>query len=765
MAGTTINEQGGHEDALAYLRRKAWGAGLALLLALGAVGWRLWYLQVHEGSYYFGQAQQQALRPITIPASRGEILDSTGRVLAEDVPSFAATLSYTPHPPSPQEVALLAGILRLAPSQIEAAAAGLRTAAAAQPYAPTVLKTGLTPAQYTAIEQNLVDLPGVNVEDQPIRVYPGIPGDTDPGEEVAANILGYVKAGSVSGEVTGAAGIEQTFNTLNPSLHTPAAGLAGVDGKELVTIDTSGHPVKQVAVQEPVPGNNVVLTIDAGLQAVAQRALEAQLVALRTKTFTGDGGPYPGAYWGAAVAIDVHTGAILALASVPTINPNAFAQDAIALPGSAAAASFASQFQAWQGDTLGQPFLDHATQSAFAPGSTFKPITAIAALEAGVLTPTTHLPCPTAITVGNTVLHNWISVFGGNLDLEEAIGRSCDTFFYQVGQMVGVNAIDQVAQEFGLGQATGLWELPGEAVGTVSSPAAYQTVYGLPWNLDLTMQTAIGQGMNAYTVIQMADYIAALANGGTLYTPYLVSEVTDGRTGKVVWKQQPEVRRRIGLTPEIVQAIHQAMASVTQCNSAWWADAIDSDCGTAYWTYYGFTSETQQYLGHAITVAGKTGTAQVAVTGNPNGWWVSFAPANNPQIAIVVETEKSGDGFVGGAPIAREMYDYYFGLDKAMFDAGAADQIIPGVVQEYFGLPADQHYPDWWGPAPAKPAQGSAPSAGAAQHGSATYAGTAPGGATAGATPGGGAPGTAPGGGATAAAGKGPAASGGAAAG
>ena len=700
MADTTINAHNGHEQAGAYLRRKAWGAGVVLLCAVGALCWRLWQLQVRQGDYYFGQAQQEALRPITIPAARGEILAANGTVLAEDVPSFTATLSYTPRPLTAAQVALLAQILGVPPAQITTAEQGLQAANTGQPYAPVILRSGLSPQQYTALAQNLPNLPGVNVEAQPVRVYPGIPGNADPGPELAANVLGYVRAGSVPGEVQGDAGIEQTFNALNAKLHTNAAGLAGRDGQELVEVDTSGHPVSQFALRQPVPGNNVVLTLHPGLQAIAQRALQAQLVALRTRTFTGEGGPYPNAAWGAAVAIDVRTGAILALASVPTINPNAFAQDAIAPPGSAAAQAFAQQYHAWAADTKGAPFYDHAIQDIYPPGSTFKPITAIAALQAGIVTPYTHLPCPALLPVGNAVLHNWLPYFDGNMDLEEAIGQSCDTWFYQVGARVGISAIDRVAAEFGLGQSTGLWELPGEASGVLSSPAAYKQAYGLPWTTALTMQTAIGQGLNEFTVLQVADYIAAIANGGTLYQPYLVSEVTDARTGRVVWKQQPVVRRRIPMSPTVYQAVVQAMTAVTQWNTSWQADGVATPNGTGYWAFYNFPQETQQYLGHAITVAGKTGTAQTSPTVTPNGWWVSFAPANNPQIAIVVEADQSNEGFVGGAPVAREMFDYYFGLDKAMYDAGQESQIIPPIIEQYFGLAPTQQVPDWWGPPP-----------------------------------------------------------------
>lgn len=682
------------EDRLRYVRGRAVAAGLIFLVAIGGLGYRLWQLQFQKGQYYYDQAQWEGLSSIQIPAARGEILDSSGTVLARDVPQFAATLAYTPRPPDTAEVALLAQILNLDPSAIEAAAASLRQD---RPFAPVVLRSGLTPAQYTTIAENETRLPGVDVVAQPIRQYPGIPGDIDPGPALAANILGYIQAGDVPGDVKGAYGVEDSFNTLPSSLHVAGLGLAGADGKEVVEVDPNYHPVRINGIDQPTAGNNVVLSIDAGLQAVTQRALEAQLAALRTRTFGSDGGPFPNAWWGAAAAIDVRTGQVLALASVPTFNPNVFAQGAVALKGSAAQKAFDQQFTVWNQDVLGKPFIDHAIYDPVAPGSTFKPITAIAALEHGVITPSEHLSCPPVIMVGNFPLHNWIPVWGGNLDLSEALGRSCDTYFYTVGSDVGIDAIDQVAEAFGLGQPTGQIALQGENPGSVSSPA-YAQQHKEPFTLATTMQSAIGQGYNAFNVLEMADYIAALANGGTLYRPYFINAI-QSPDGKVLWKQQPEIRNHIPLTPEIVTAIHQAMAAVTELHPEWANDGADSTFGTAYWPFYQFTQLTQQYLGRAITVAGKTGTAETGGSAN-DGWFVCFAPADNPEIAIVIHTENSGEGFVGGAPIAREMLDYYFKLDQAMWRAGKADQLIPPEVQQYFGLAADQHYPDWWGAPP-----------------------------------------------------------------
>ncbi len=678
------------------MRRKAWAAGILFGLLLTAIVGRMWQLQVKRGAYFYAQARTQAVRLVQIAAPRGEILSAGGAVLAEEVPSFAATLSYTVQPPSSAEVQLLASILQIPASTINKAVQTLQTGGV---LTPLVLRADLSAAQYTSLVEHTAQLPGVKVVAQATRVYPGIPGASDPGQELAANLIGYVRAGTVPGSLTGAEGIEFSYN----SIALPGgghAGLAGTPGEDLVQLNNSGYPVHTVQVRAPQAGDNVVLTIDAKLQAVLQHALNRQLVALRSRSFSGEGGPYPQAYSGGAVVIDVRTGAILAAASEPTVNPNAFAQAAQAQPGSATAQSFAAQFQKWSTSSL-HPFIDRVLGQAVAPGSTFKPITTIAALEQGTITPQQRLPCPPQISLGNgNILTNWIPVFDGNLDLNEAMAMSCDTYFYKVGAATGISAIDRVATEFGLGQLTGQDDLYGEVAGTLSSPTEAATL-GQVWNQAVVMQSAIGQGYSAFTLLQMADFVAALANGGTLWRPYFVSAI-QSPVGRVVWQQKPKVTRQIPLSPSIVSAVHQAMTTVTQINPAWYNYGAVQDFGTGYWAFYGFTAETQKYLGQAITVAGKTGTAQLGGSQTPDGWWISYAPANNPQIAVVVRTDHSNEGFVGGAPIAREVYDYYFGLDRAMWKAGAANQIIPAAVQQYFGQTT--HYPSWWGPPPAAPA-------------------------------------------------------------
>jgi penicillin-binding protein 2 len=671
-----------------------------LAVSLLVVMARMWQLQVVEGAALYKAALDESRRVVTIPAPRGKILDRNGIVLATDVAQFAAELTANGQPPSPQEQALLENILGISPTAMAAAVKALYGSGQVQ---PVVLRNDLTPEEYTELAQDRPSLPGVKIISQPMRIYPGIPGDRNPGQELAANLIGFIKDGAVPGTVTGAAGIEASYNGPQqlPGGGT-VPGLQGSNGEAYLVVGRNGA-VQQQRLIPPVPGDNVVLTINAKLQAVLQRALTDQMAALRTRYFSGEGGPYPNAYAGAAVVIDVNNGQVLAAASEPTFNPNAFAQATLAAPGSAAAARFAAQYQAWATQP-GEPFVDHVVSDVAPPGSTFKPITAIAALESGVITPAERLPCPPYIQLApGYVLHNWIPVFDGYLNLTQAIAQSCDTYFYRVGAQTGIQAIDRVAAEFGLGQLTGQHALYGEDPGQMSSPAVEPKSEG-PWTPALTMQSAIGQGFSDFNPLEMADYVAALANGGTLWRPYFVLEIT-APDGKVLIRHEPQVRRHIPLSPAIVQAIHTAMEGTVERVPAWYQDGVTSDWGTAYWPFYDFTAETQQYLGKAITVAGKTGTAQVVPGQTSDGWFISFAPVNHPQIAVVVFIHHANEGFASGAPIVREVYDYYFGLDKAMWRAGAAANIIPGVVQGYFGQ--SNQIPDWWPATPPPPSASS----------------------------------------------------------
>lgn len=696
------------------IKKKAIGGRVVLLLAAFALVLRLADLQVVQGHSLFSAAQNQSFRDVTLPAPRGEILDSSGTVLAMDVPRYEAVLGYAATPLSTAQQASLASILGIAPRAVRQAMASAQQAGVQ----PVVLSSDLTAAQQTLLDENLASLPGVSVRTIPVRVYPGLPGGTFPGTALAGNILGYIFPNSKNNqEIQGMDGVEETFNGPLHDGGRTILGLAGTPGTEVIETNSNGQAIKVLRQQAPVSGNSVELTINGGLQAIAQRALQDQMQLLRTQP-VGGAGPFPDAYAGAVVVIDVHTGAILALASEPGYNPNVWSQYTTAVANdppsalAAAAQSFSRQYAAWT-TAPGRPQLDKAIGYTSPPGSIFKPIVAIAALEQGAITANEHIPCPGTYQVApGFYLNNWITGFDGNLDLQEALAFSCDTYFYQVGVKTGISAIDRVAQAFGLGQPTGQRDLPGEVPGTLSGPSIL-TQLGIPgpWTPADTMETSIGQGFNAFNPLEIADYVAALANGGTLYRPYVVSAVRSP-SGQVLEQFGPVVRSKIPVPAAILSEVATAMQAVTAIDPAWYADGAQADWGTAYWPFYDFTQQTQQYLGKSIIVAAKTGTAQTT-TGSattPNGWFISFAPADSPQIAVVTFVEHANEGFSSGAPIAREIYAYYFGLDKAMWQAGAANAILPSVIRSYFGMRTP--YPPSWGTPPVPGASASSSGAG-----------------------------------------------------
>lgn len=642
------------EEKLAALKRK--GTIMLVLLAVAVlvlVG-RLAMLQVQNGRHYLTLAQGERIRIVHLPAPRGKILDSHGLPLATNRPSFTASLVYTGNRMSAQEVALLSRILGIDPNIIRKADAQLLQGV---PYTPVRLKSDLTPQQSTLLDEQRSLLPGVVVQPEPMRTYPGL-GDKQPGQDLAANVLGYIGRGNTPIEVVGKAGVERSFNGPLDLGGRKFLGLEGKQGIEQVEVDALGHPVRYAGGQPPQPGNNVVLTLNAHLQDVAQRALAQNLADLRTHHFF-DGGPFP-ATQGAVVAIDPRSGRILALASQPTYNPNDFARSVYDLPGSPGWKAWQREYAALaSGKAPGHPLVDHAISDLSAPGSTFKPITALAALLGKVITPDQRISCPPYIQVGPERKHNWVRA-GGILNLYQAIGRSCDTYFYQVGERTGIQRIEAMARQFGLGQPTGQRALAGEEPGFVAGPDTQRKLgYKRPWNVSDTMDAAIGQGFNSFNVLEMANYVATLANGGTRYRPYLISSV-QSPSGPVLWANHPQVVGHVNVPAADFAVIRQAMVDVTQYHRSWIGQA-DAPFGTAYVAFQDWPALSKKYTGHVIPVAAKTGTAEQ--TGQvPNGWFICFAPADHPTIAIAVYVREGDEGVLSGAPVARDILSAYFGI-------------------------------------------------------------------------------------------------------
>jgi penicillin-binding protein 2 len=650
------------DDRQRWAERKATAAIAVIALLFVALLTRLGVLQLAEGAHYAAIAQGQQIREVPVAAPRGQILDRSGIVLATDIPSATAELVYTRDPLSPAEVSLLAKILGISPDIIHKADQQRRSQPA---YEPVRLKTDLSPEETTLLEEDKAELPGLNVVYEPIRYYPGLPGWPDPGQDLAAHVLGYVQIGADPLDVTGAYGLEKSFQGPLNVDGRQILGLGGIDGTEEVAVDAQGRPQQVLAEQAPVPGNNVVTTIDARLEAVAQAELRRHMEELRTQGNWGppDPGPFPTAFAGAVVAMDPNTGAVLALASEPAFNPNDFAKAAHVLPGTPAWLAWQKEWQQLN-TTPGRPLVDHAVSDLFPPGSTFKPLTALAALSAGTITPYEKIGCPGALEVTpGYYKHDWVPSGQGVLNLFQAIGVSCDTYFYTVGARTGIAAIDAMARQFMLGEPTGQTALGGEMPGQIASPAVKAKIYPKqPWYLSETMDAAIGQGYTAVNLLEWADYVATLANGGTVYQPYFVKEITSP-DGKVLATYRPVVRGHVNLPAEDFQIIHQAMATTTQYNPGWTSDGVYSNWGTAAYMFTDYYAELHK-LGKNIVIAAKTGTSEV--TGINNGEFICYAPADKPTIAIAIYVQHGGGGAVSGGPICKAMVEEYFGLPDTL---------------------------------------------------------------------------------------------------
>lgn len=569
--------------------------GIAFLILL----LRLWYMQILEGDRYFSLSTTNRLRVRPVEAPRGFILDRHGEVLVENRPTF--DLYATPEDvTNPIEVmATLAQILGVPVAEIQSRLAEGRE----RPYQPLLIRKDLDERMMVAVEERRLDLPGISLHIRPTRAYPSA--------EMAANLLGYVSEVNQAqlareefqdfrpGENLGQAGVERRFD----------AFIRGIDGGEQVEVDARGRALRLVSRIEPRSGSNIYLTIDKRIQEAAEAAFAGKR--------------------GTVVVMNPTTGEILAMVSRPSYDPNLFAQR---LTG-----------DEWQriANDPSHPLQNRAFQAQYPPGSVFKLIVAIAGLESGALTPETKFGCPGYFYLGNVRFDDWKKGGHGTLDLRSAIVNSCNVYFYQAGLKVGIEEITRVARAFGLGESPGL-DLGDEAKGHLPNPQPRRR--GEPgWSAGNTVVASIGQGLVVTSPMQLLSMVSAIANGGTIYRPWVVKRIA-ALSGEVLDEYEPEPIRQISIKPETLAFIRQAMLGVV-------------DEGT------GARSKVP-----GIPIGGKTGTAQVVRKGEgkgqaelkDHGWFVSFAPVDNPQIAVVVLVENGGFGGLVAAPVAKAVYEAAF---------------------------------------------------------------------------------------------------------
>ena len=604
------------QDGAPELRRRSQLLFIFIAVAFLGLITRLVFLQIVEGERFTYLSENNRIRIKRVPGTRGMIFDREGQLLVDSRPSF--DLIFVPEDSERPETTLklLAGYLRRDPIELLKTFEENKNRAA---FDELVLGRDIDWPAVVAVETHQLELPGVSLRARPRRNYSDGP--------MAAHVLGYLgeinqkqlkllkDQGYVLGDEIGQYGLERRWEEL----------LRGQSGGQQVEVDALGRRVRVLHEVTDVPGYTVHLTLDRQLQETAYEALKGKE--------------------GTIVALDVHSGAILALASTPAFDPNTFARGIKA--------------DEWSGlikDQL-RPLSNRATQGQYPPGSTFKIVMSIAGLEEGVIQPESFIQDPGFYSFGNRSFRDWKKGGHGAVNLHRAIVESCDTYFYQLGPKLGIDRIAKWANAFGLGEKTGI-ALDDERSGTIPSTEWKRKRYRQPWFPGETVSVAIGQGYVTVTPLQLANMMAAVANGGKLYRPYVVNKV-ESVDGATVREYGPEVIRTIELKPDTLKRVRAALA-----------DVVSAPHGT------GAAARSQ-----VVSIAGKTGTAQVvemkggyvkteqlAYFNRDHAWFVSYAPVENPQIAIAVLVEHGGHGGDAAAPMAKKVFEKFIEVQKQSTD-------------------------------------------------------------------------------------------------
>lgn len=598
---------GVHEVSPVVRRRIGLGMALAVVVVL-LLGARLWTLQVLRGEEMAALSENNRIRLRREPATRGRVVDRHGVVVIDSQASFDAVLVPEDAPDLPSVVETLAQFLDQSAADTQAI---LDRAAGRPAFQEVLVKRNLTYDEVAAVETHQIELSGVSLRVTPSRIYPHGP--------TLAHVLGYV--GEVtpddvvkdphyrSGDVIGKAGLEKVWET----------DLRGVEGGQQVEVDALGRELRMLDEAEAVPGHTLVLSIDLALQHAAEHALGDKV--------------------GAVVALDPRNGDVLAMASEPSFDPNAF--------------TGGIKPALWRelNENERHPLNARATQGQYPPGSTFKIIVAAAALEEGLINPFTRIHCPGYLRYGNHTFRCWRHGGHGSVNVHDALVGSCDVFFYQLGARLGIDTLARYAREFGLGAPTGI-EIGNERGGLMPDTAWKKRRYQQPWHKGETLSVAIGQGAVTATPLQMATAVATIATGRR-YQPRLVQRI-QALDGSVVREIAPRMLTELPVRETVLKQVQEALVDTVSRGTGNKARLKD------------------------ILVGGKTGTSQVVTIGRTrlkahqmkwnqrdHAWFVAFAPAEEPTIAIATLVEHAdGGGGAIAAPITKEVLQAYFDLQE-----------------------------------------------------------------------------------------------------
>ena len=590
---------------------RALGFGIVILLLFLALAARLWYLQIARGDDFREDAAANQHRRIPLRAPRGVIVDRHGVLLAANRPRLA--LYATPDVAKNQVVlGRLAALLRMTPDEIEQTITEVQQ----NPYDPVRIALDVPMATVTQIEENKPFLPGVSTQPEPVRWYPR--------GELAAHLIGtmgrintsewsaHKNQGYFNDDFLGKSGVESAYESY----------LRGAPGGTDVQIDAHGRTVRTLNSQDAAPGGTVTLTLDAPTQAAGERVFKEH------------------DFIGAAVALDPRTGAVLAMVSAPTFDPDKFATGITA--------------KDWDplNKSAAHPLLNRAIKAMYPPGSTFKPVVAAAGWETGVITSSSGVYCPGSFHLGRARFGCWET--HGATDFTKAIAQSCDVFFYVYGQKIGPDRLSDYSKQFGLAEKTGI-DLGGEDIGSIPSPAwkakrfhklgpAFDQWYGGD-----TLHMSIGQGDVLTTPLQLARVAATFANGGNVLKPYVVAKITGGTAGGTLYRSAPAIVRHVRVSVAHMEIVRRAMR-VTVTNG---------------------TGKVVNFKG--VTVAAKTGSAQTHGSAKTHGLFICFAPYNHPTIAIAAIVEHGGHGGDTAGKVARAMLQAYFHLKDTGETTGRSD--------------------------------------------------------------------------------------------
>ncbi len=572
-------------------------ASLLLLL-------RAWHLQVVNGKYYLELSENNRLRFVETPPPRGRIFDRHGALLVNNVPSFNLYVVLEDMPEPQPVLDRLGKMIQMTPEEISRRL----TLKKEDPYVPIKIKDDLSMKEVAQVEGHSLELPGVKIEAEFKRnaIY----------GTLGAHLLGYVGEISQSqlesgtyqnvnrGGIIGQYGIEQTYDSM----------IRGRPGQKNIEVDALGHERRVLKVMAPIQGDDVFLTLDLNVQKAAEAAL----------------GMRPGAI----VALDPNNGEVLAMVSHPAFNPNTLSKGASS--------------EAWEALLKDEkrPLTNRVIHGQYPPGSTFKIVMGVAILETKTATPANRVECRGFLHFGNRNFRDWKRGGHGSVDLNRSLVESCDVYYYEMGNRLGVDNIAKYSNMFGLGQPTGI-ALAYEKGGLIPSTEWKRRVRKEPWYPGETLSVSIGQGYVSSTPLQLATMVGAVAGDGVWHPPQLLKKTRNYETGEVNEVKLPE-GRRLPISRETLQTIRTALAGV-----------ISDPHGTA--------SKSQSKL---VSIGGKTGTAQViGMKGdtqhqvgdkfNDHAWFVAFAPVEDPKMAVAVLVENGGHGGAMAAPLARNVIESY----------------------------------------------------------------------------------------------------------